>query len=495
MSDKEVKNEKVMTKYDRKMERRKEQKKQDQKEEKITTAVIVLMLVAFVAFIVSFPIRSIMAQYETVVTINGEDISRVEFDYNYSNVVNDYVSQYGSYLGLFGLDTSQDFSTQMYDENLSWKDYFEEMTVENMKSTKAIKAEADAAGFEFDTTQEVADFKAAMKEAAATAQVSTTEYVKQLYGQYASLNNLSDFVAEGARINAYYEQVSKGMVASDEEIDAYYEENTNNYDSVDYYVSEFPAELTAEAPTEEEIAAAMNEACDLADAAVDHLELQGDEMTNMTYADAPYAIADWLFEDGRKEGDTNVIEDASNNMYYAVEFIQRYRDETATANVRTITLEEDNGQAILDEWKAGNATQESFAELCKKYTVDSAAISNGGLMEGVTEENVNAELAEWIFAEERGVGDTTTIAIEDGYTYVLYYVGQGEPEWKVDIAGVLLSERQSEYMTSIAENVTVEDKKGKLNYLKVQAEAEAAVSDGDVSGADVAVSEGDVSAN
>ncbi len=502
MSDKDVKNEKVMTKYDRKMQRRKEQKAKEEKQKKITIAVSVVVVLALVAFIASFPIRSYMAQNETYVVINGEDVTKVEFDYNYNNVVNDYVSQYGAYLGYFGLDVSQDFSTQMYDENLSWKDYFDEMTIENMKKTKAIKAEADAAGFQYDASAEVEAFEKAIKEGAKNAEVSTKNYVKQLYGQYATVNNLTDLVAEAARDNAYFEQISDGMVASEEDIVAYYEENANDYDSVDYFVTEFPAELTSEAPTEEEIEAAMNAACDEADAAVDHVSIEGEEVIGESYSDAPYAIADWLFDPERAEGDSNVIEDADNNSYYAVEFTKRYRDETPTANVRAILTEEDKAQGILDEWNAGAGTEESFVDLCKQYTTDNSAVATGGLMQGLTTDSVTDELGSWIFAEERSVGETTIITLESGTTYVLYYVGMGEPEWKVSIGNTLLAEKQNEYMESIATDVTVEDAKGNLNYLKVQAELEASVSDGDVSGSDVsgsdveeAVSEGDVSAN
>ncbi len=487
MSDKEVKNEKVMTKYDRKMQRRKENKAKEKREERITTAIIVLMLVAFVAFVASFPIRAYMAGHETVVTINGEKVSRVEFDYNYNNSVNEFMNTNGAFLGFMGLDISQDFSQQMYDENRTWQDYFEEMTVENMKKTKAMKAEADKAGFEFDASSEVADFKTAINDAAETAGMSTKDYVKQLYGEHATVKNLAKYIEEGARINAYYEHVSEGMAASDEEIEAYYEEHPAEYDCVDYFVSEFPAEITAESPTEEDIEKAMNAACDLADAAVDNVDLQGDEMIGDSYYDVPSAISSWLFDDARKEGDVDVIEDIDNNMYYAVEFTKRYRNENPTADVRVIVLNEDNGQAVLDEWKAGAATAESFGELCKKYTVDSGAIANGGLMSGVSKDGVGEELAEWIFAEERGVGDTTSITLEAGGTYVLYYVGQSEPEWKVDIAAVLLSQKQTEYMNNIAQNVTVE---GKLNYMKIEEELAATVSDGDAT-----VSEGDVSGN
>lgn len=491
MSDKEVKNEKVMTKYDRKMERRKEQKMQEQKEEKVTTAVIVLMLVAFVAFIASFPIRSYLVQHETCVTINGEDVKRVEFDYNYNNQVNNYVNQWGSYLSMFGLDVTQDLSTQMYDENLTWKDYFEEMTVDSMKETKGMKAAADAAGFDYDASAQVAQFKDAVATSAESAGISEKEYVKQRYGQYASVGAISKLVAEDARINAYYEEVSKGMVASDEDIEAYYNEHAMDYAVADYYVSEFAAEITSESPTEEEIEAAMNAACDKADAAVEHVKLQGDEKIGVSKSKVYGVLGDWLFDETRNAGDKEVILDEDNNKYYAVEFVKTYRNEATTANVRVIVLNEDNGQAVLDEWNAGAATQESFAELCKKYTIDSGAVATGGLLEGVSEDSISGELAEWIFADERGVGDTTSIAMEEA-TYVLYYVGQGEPEWKVDIAAVLLNQRQSEYRASVAANATVEDKKGVLNYLKVRAELEA-VSGGDAVEGDA--SEGDVSAN
>lgn len=493
MSDKEVKNEKVMTKYDRKVQRREEEKAKEAKQKKIATAVSVVAVIALVAFIASFPIRTLIAQNQTFITVNGEDVTRVEFDYHYNNVVNDYMNTYGAYLSYFGLDASKDLDDQMYDENMTWQDYFEEMTVENMKGTKAIKAEADAASFEYDSASEVEEFKESVKEAAKTAQVSTGKYVKQIYGQYATLSNLADYVAVSARNNAYYDQIAETQKATDEEITAYYTENANDYDSVDYYVMEFPAEITAEEPTEADIEAAMNAACDEADAARDEVALNGDFMEGETYNEVAYAIADWLFNEARVEGDTEVIEDADSNTYYAVEFVKRYLEEDATADVRLITLNEDNAQTVLDEWKAGAATEETFAEICKKYSVDATTASNGGLVENVSESGLVAELSEWVFAEERAAGEATAISIEGGNSYVVYYVGQGEPEWKVSIGDTLSAEKMNEYLESIAEPVVVEDPKGNLNYLKIQAklEADESVSGGDVSEGDV--SEGDVS--
>ncbi|MDE7268865.1 MAG: hypothetical protein K2N81_00145 [Acetatifactor sp.] len=476
MSDKEVKQEKVVTKYDRKVQRRKEEKEREQKRKKVNTIIGAVILVALVVFVVSFPVRTYLATHETYVTINGEDITKVEFDYNYNTVVNDFVSRNGSYLGFFGLDVTQDFSKQMYTDKLSWKDYFEEITVDNMKKTKGLKAEADAAGYEFDTAGTVAEFRSTMKDAAKEAKVSTKNYVKQMYGTYATLDAIAGYVAENARVNAYYQQVSEGMTASDEEIENYYKEHTEDYDSIDYYVESFLAETTSEAPTDEEIEAAMNTAYNLADAAMITLEQTGKEITNDKYSDVEYVLADWLFDDSRKEGDTEVIEDADNYMYYAVKFTRRYLDETSTADLRVIMSQDIDGQAVLDEWNAGEATEESFAELCDQY----GAVAEGGLIEDVTKDSVSSDIADWVFADDRLAGDTTAITTEEGYTYVIYYVSQGDPEWKAEISNTLLSNAQTDYMDALSEKVIVEDKKGKLHYLKVQAEEETEeVSDGD----------------
>ncbi len=469
-SQKEVQEEKVVTKYDRKMQRRQAEKAKEEKRKKLNKAVSAVILVALVAFVASFPIRSYLATHQTYLTVNGEKVTKAEFDYNYNVAINNYVSQFGSYLSYFGLDTSQDLSKQMYTDNLSWKDFFEEMAVDNMKSAKGLKAEADAVGYEYDSTADVEQFKNNIKEGAENAGVSTGKYVKQLYGAHATVNRIAGYVAETARTSAYYQMISEDMAATDEEIQAYYEEHATEYDSVDYYVAEFHAEIESEEPTEEEIEAAMNEACDEADAVVNTLEEDGELMTNEKEADIETVLADWLFDDNRKEGDTNVIPDEDNNIYYAVKFVKRYLDEKPTANVRVIMTQETDGQTILDEWNAGEATEDSFAELCKKYSADSGAITEGGLFEGITEDGISSELAEWIFASGRKSGDTTSIVTAEGYTYVMYYVEQGDPEWKSDIANTLLSEAKTEYLDALTESVIVEDPKGRLKYLKIQAE-------------------------
>lgn len=499
MSDNEIKKDKVVTRYDRKMQRRQEEKEKEARRKKISQIIGAIVAVALVVLIASFPIRAYQAANGTFITMNGEKITRVEFDYNYHNVVNDYVNQYGSYLSYFGLDVNSDFSTQMHSEDLSWKDYFEQVTVDNMKKTKGLKLEADAAGFTFDATQEIADFKKAVKDAAKENNTSVKKYIKSLYGQYASVNAIADYVEESARVNAYYEQLSDSMEATDEEVQNYYNENTDSYDSVDYYVGEYVAEITAEEPTEEQITAAMEIAKEQADTEVAVLESRGEKQVNQRRSSVPSAIRDWLFDSARKANDTSVIEDTDNNTYYAVKFVDRYLDETPTADIRLITVntDETTGQAVVDEWKEGEATEDSFAALYDTYNSDTGYQVDGGLMEGITTDNVPSEVADWALGSGRASGDVDFVETESGTCYVMYYVGLNDPDWKLDVKSTLLSQAQTEYMNQIAEYVTVEDPKGNLNYLKVQQAAEN-VSDGDASTGDASTgdaSEGDVSAD
>lgn len=504
---KEQTEQKVMTKYDRKVQKRKEEKEKEKKEERISTAVGIVFLVALVCLVASFPIRTYLATHETYVVINGEKVNKVEFDYVYNTSKNNYITQYGSYLSYFGLDTSKDLSTQMYSDTLTWQDYFEQNAVESLKQNKALMAEAKAAGFTYDTTDEYNTFKETIKTSAAAAGVSDKEYVRSIYGSYATMGRIEGYVKNDMVMNAYYQKLQEDNAPSDDEIQSYYEENKATYDSVDYRLTTIEADLptepteladpveetaadttgttdgtaaadstqdTAYQPSDAEIAKAMDDAKVLADDAEQTVAKDGEAHENEKKSSVNYMISDWLFDDARKAGDTTVITNDNSHCYYVVAFEKRYLDETPSADVRVIIPTEDKtGEEILEEWKNGAATEDSFAELCKKYTQDTSAVENGGLFEQVTKTGMTEELSNWIFDSSRQAGDTVAITVSDS-TYVLYYIGQDQPEWKINIKNTLVSDTMSQHMQDITADVTVEDPKGKLNYLKVQAEESAA---------------------
>ena len=496
--------EKIVTRYDRRMQRRKEQKQKELRDKRMGQIIVAVLAVALVCVVASFPVRTWMNLNGTYIQVNGDKVTKVEYDYNYNLVSNSFISQYyTTYLYYFGVDLSGDLSKQMYSDTLTWKDHFDELTVERLAQNKSMMKEAKEAGFAHDTDQEYADFMEDLKDAAETEGMSLKNYIQQMYGAYATESRIKPYVEEGIYLSAYNGEVLEERYApSDEEIQEYYESNKANYDSVDYYLHTVNAELPTEPteladpvdenedgeegsdgedgsageetpyqPSEAEIAAAMEAAKDAAEAVEKKVETVGELNTNMKKASITYSLQSWLFDEERKAGDTTVIEDATSHRYYVLGFEDRYLDKARSADARILMTKED-GQAVLDEWKNGAATEESFAEICDKYRDPAVSTAKGGLYEALVSGNMEEELKVWVFDEGRKAGDTAVITPEGSeYTYVAYYIAPNEEEWYLSIRQTLLNERLTEYMEGLAENADVKDPKGNLNFRKVQEEA------------------------
>lgn len=99
----EEKQEKILTRYDLKMQRRAEEKKRAEKEKRMSTITGVVIVVALACLVASFPIRTYLTVNGTFVEVAGEKISRVEFDYNYNMIKNNYIAQNGYYMSMFGV--------------------------------------------------------------------------------------------------------------------------------------------------------------------------------------------------------------------------------------------------------------------------------------------------------------------------------------------------------------------------------------------------------
>ncbi len=497
--------EKIVTKYDLKMQRRKEEKEKAAREEKVSRIIGILVVVALACIVLSFPIRSYLTVNGTYVTVDGEKISRVEFDFNYQIARNSYLNQYGAYLSYFGLDMSGDIDSQMYSDTLTWGDYFDELAVQNIARSKGLKKEAQAENFAYDVTEDYREFQEALKEAASDAGSTVKNYLKELYGPYATESRVKPCLEENFYVSAYNEVIADRLTPSQEEIRSYYEENKASYDSVDYYSKTVDAELPTEPteladpvepeegeeegtegadeeeeayePSEAEIAAAMEKAKAEADSLEDTIMTEGELTVNAKQTAVSSQISSWLFDEERKQGDTTVIEDATNHRYYVVGFESRYLDETPSVDVRATLTTEDNGQDILDEWKGGAATEESFAEICDKYNDPEITSVEGGLLEGVLISDMPQELADWMGDSARAVGDTAVISPEsEEYTYVVYYAGTNDAGWIQSIRTTLRNEKVSEYMETFTENIDVQDPRDNLRYLDVRAAEEAAAS-------------------
>ena len=488
----EVTEEKIVTKYDRKVQRRAEEKKRAAREKMMGTIGSVVIVLAVFALVISFPIRNYLTVNGTYITVGGEKISQVEYDYHFNVVKNNYYAQYSYYLSMFGIDLSGDLTKQMYSDTLTWQDFFDKMTVEDIRNTKALVAKADEAGFTYDADAEYARFRETLTAAAKNVGMGEKEYLAASYGTYATEDRIKPFVLETLKSEKYYEAVAEAKAPSEEELTAYYTENKEDHDSVDYRMTTIDAKLPTEPtdladpveetaeneegseekayePSEAEIEFAMKTAKVEANNAVKELD-SAELIENAKKTTLASDVAAWLFDESRKPGDTTVIENTSAHRYYCVKFEKRYLDETPSADARVIVVDEGDAQAIYDEWKNGEATEDSFAVLADQYNNQQYASSEGGLLEGLLPDSVTSSIGEWLFDEPRKAGDATAIVGgEDESSYVLYYVGENDPEWKLSIKDTLVNDIMTEYVKEITEGIEVADPKGKLNYLKVEA--------------------------
>lgn len=375
---------KVMTKYDRKMAARKAQEEKDKRDDKIfkivSSLIGILLILAVVISIGTSVINKQSALKGTYITVGDKSVSRLEFDYYYNASVNDYLNTYGSLLPYMGLDTTQDFADQAYDENMTWKDMFDQRAVQQMVQIYALKDDAAANGFTYDAAAEYAERAASYEQAASAAGITESEYYKNIFGQYATKNNIAPFIKDGILAAAYYNHLIEINAPSAEEIEAYYNENPQNYDKVDYRSFVFNAEISEDA-SEDDIAKAMSEIEEKADAFVksrqsgsDFEELCIQNASDEVKADyedpdteyclsegqyrayMPSVISSWLYEDGRKEGDIAALVSEEYHQYYVVEFVNKYYDA-------------EESDAEISDLIASDNTTEYIANLTEAYTI------------------------------------------------------------------------------------------------------------------------------
>lgn len=99
-----------------------------------------------------------------------------------------------------------------------------------------------------------------------------------------------------------------------------------------------------------------------------------------------------------------------------------------------------DAEKLLDEWKKGEATEESFAALAKEHSADGGSSANGGLYADLTAStNFVTEFKDWYMDENRQVGDTGLV--KSIYGYHIMYFSASEELWISELENYILTER------------------------------------------------------
>ena len=125
-----------------------------------------------------------------------------------------------------------------------------------------------------------------------------------------------------------------------------------------------------------------------------------------------------------------------------------------TAEDGTITEEawaatEAQAQQLLDAWKSGEATEDTFAQMANDNSTDPGSNTNGGLYEDVYPGQMVEEFNDWCFDDARQSGDTGIVKTSYGY-HIMYYVSQGDYiYWQKTCEDAMRSERAQTQLDEI----------------------------------------------
>ncbi len=411
--------------------------------------IIVVLVLALVLFINS----SFLVKNSTAVTIGDEKYSPAVVSYHMASQYYTWANQYSTYVELLGIDTSSGISglsTQSCPlmNDGTWMDYFTAMGEQELLQIQVLCDYAEANGITL-TEEELAEIDADLEETKTYAELmgygSEKNFYKLNYGSAVTPEVARQEGIRGTLANKVLTEYVAALEFSDAELEEYYQSLGGEYDYFDYSYYYTETEADAQAVLDaynkaegDDIEAKLDEAVKSveADSAAAHID-----MTAGSYLTSTYKT--WLMEQSKAGEATLAASDAGE--YYVVVFRGREDNHYNMANIRHILVmaeaSEDGSYSdeakaaakkeaedILAQWKAGAATEESFAELANSLSEDSGSNTNGGLYESVIKGQMVEEFDEFCFAGHK-VGDTAVVYGESsayaGY-HVMYFAGEGD---------------------------------------------------------------------
>ena len=219
------------------------------------------------------------------------------------------------------------------------------------------------------------------------------------------------------------------------------------------------------------------------------------ENKDVLYSKVSSVMQEWLRDSARKDGDITFLayETSTTNSegeevkslkgYYIVLFQSVNDNNYALANVRHILVAFEGGttnsstgqttysdaekatakeaaEKLLEEWKKGDATEDSFAALANKESDDGDG-TTGGLYEDVYPGQMVTNFNDWCFDESRKPNDTGIVESTYGY-HVMFYVGDSETLYRdYMVTNDKLTEEMEAWQTALNDAMTVEQKNTK----------------------------------
>ncbi len=469
----------------------------ERRRKNITYAVIAGVVAVAVAALLIWN-SGVFQRGMTAATVGGDNVSVADLSYHYHVARTNYLNQLYYYYSMLGGSPALPADTDVMDQETgeTYRDFYMETALDNLSTVTALYHEALDNGYTLNDVKDDVDAELQeVKDAAASSGYSYGAYLKAAYGSYITNGSLKAQVERTVLANKYYSDHAEELRTSysQADLDAYLADNHDSLDTFEYSVFYVPAadvetkdadgndldEEIVEQREEEAMELAKSDAEEILlefadggdfDALVEDFGLTAtscqDHVTNVGGdINSSLVYHDDLM--GLKEGESAVVEATSG--YYAVVLHSRELATDPTRDTRHIlitaeTTTDDDGatvaptdeawaaaeekiNAVLDEFNAGDKSEDSFAALAEKYSEDSGSNTNGGLYEGVYQGEFVSEYDEWLFDSARKSGDVSGILKHDGSAssgycgfHIAYYVGEGEPVWAITARSALASD-------------------------------------------------------
>ena len=503
---------------DPKAEKELEEKKAEKRSNVLYSVIAVLFVLVVAA---SFLWRSnVISRNATALTIDGEKYSAAEVNFYYQNVYRGFLQSNSYFISYLGLDTNASLKSQTVnataasmmgvEEGSSWHDYIMDNTVKQMTMVQRGLKQAQEEGYQFPASvqEQYEDSLNSLKTSAESTGMSVKAYLQRNLGAIMTEKVYNQQVLRMLQYQAYAQSYSDSLTYTDAELEAAYQADPKTYDKAawEYVVVSGAADSTTDADgntvqatdeeqaaaketakaTAEEILAAYNSGKSLESIAGNYEKATYYNTTDATYYDG--VVGNWLFDDARKDGDTEILEVGTN--YYVGLFHSRGRNDYNTVDVRHILFKVDTSdldskaddyqekldarkaeqkeaaEAALKKWEEGARTEDSFAELANELSSDTGSNTNGGLYTQVYKGQMVTEFNDWCFDESRQPGDTGIVYNEGSYTgyHVIYFVGTDAPYWQVQVRNAMKNADYTQWNNDLVKDITATEASG-MKYL------------------------------
>lgn len=414
---------------------------------------------------------NLMNPASVAAVVDGNKVSLGMYNLYFSSVVSQY-EQYANY-GYYDLDTTEDYSKQYTtDEDgnkITWLDYFEQETMNQIKIYNAFYNKAVESGITLTEAQQqsIDEQIDSFKTTASDEGVSLDDYISDVFGDYCTEETVELYMEQ------FYMSVNyKGKYAAenrpdDEEIAAYYEEHQNDYYQINFSYLATTYDTTSEKTKEESEKLIQDYMSKITDrqsiidlvptAYADYIEqdaqsyMESDssiteeeakEQALTTYeanvdgtiygTDKPFGddINDWLFDENEPTGQVKYyINEETGYAYIILKTEQPTRIEDETYSVRHILI-----MPEADESQTDSTTGET------QYTDEQWAAAEEKA-QSILDEFNSGDKTEYSFAllAEANSEDTasTTAGSSDAFGGLYEGVGLGEmvtefEEWATD---------------------------------------------------------------